>query len=149
MRAHCSLSFFWVKFDATRPADSPLAHVVELWAGAVVQAPVPHLRHSPSGGGNTNHTLRRAVSLSLVRTTCVRDPAAVSSRPADAFAGLPSPAYMVGDATGRETTNSLPAPGPALLATTFPPCRSTMRLTTFNPIPRPLRECPLAVSTRM
>ena len=40
-------------------------------------------------------------------------------------------------ASGRRTTNSLPWPGPALLALTVPPCISTSRFTSVRPMPSP------------
>ena len=39
--------------------------------------------------------------------------------------------------SGRRTTNSLPWPGPALRASTVPPCSSTSRFTSVRPMPRP------------
>ena len=45
-----------------------------------------------------------------------------------------------GSTAGSRTVNSLPSPGPALVAETSPPCISTSFLTTVRPIPSPPSE---------
>ena len=53
-----------------------------------------------------------------------------------ASGGLPGRAGAA--ARGKHSTNSVPAPGPALATEMRPPCNCTRRRTTASPMPRPL-----------
>ena len=64
----------------------------------------------------------------------------VTPRPqTDVFARLPwlRSRRFIAETVGSQTTNSLPAPWPALRASTRPPCSPTTRRTTLSPSPNP------------